>query len=130
MRFVLEMAPQAKIASVQGKQLVFLLRPAPKLEGTSRQAEPAASLDVGAGSGSGLASSSSPKARSVSSLSSGASPSAPSDVHSSSRAMSTEEVLSIFNAMEQARDKLLPEYGIEEWGLSQASLQDVFLNSQ
>lgn len=39
----------------------------------------------------------------------------------------TAEVLSIFNNMEAARGRLLSAYDIEEWGLSQSSLEEVFL---
>jgi len=40
----------------------------------------------------------------------------------------TNEWLGIFNNMEKHRSELLPLYDVEEWGLQQASLEEVFLS--
>ena len=39
----------------------------------------------------------------------------------------TNEILGVFNHMEQHRLALLPSYDIEEWGLTQSSLEEVFM---
>jgi ABC-type glutathione transport system ATPase component len=57
---------------------------------------------------------------SVSVCTDGASSSVVDDSHSM-----TSEVLSVFNVMELHRHALLPSYDIEEWGLTQSSLEEV-----
>lgn len=54
------------------------------------------------------------------------SPSASSTVESDHA--KTTEVLSVFNHMERHRASLLTSFDIEEWGLAQSSLEEVFIN--
>lgn len=58
----------------------------------------------------------------------GASAAAASSSSSSSGDLSkTHEILGIFNQMELHRQRLLPSFDVEEWGLSQSSMEDVFM---
>ena len=52
---------------------------------------------------------------------------AASSSSSSGELSKTHEILGIFNQMELHRQRLLPSYGVEEWGLSQSSMEDVFM---
>ena len=100
-RFIRHMAPHAKLSSVVGKNVQFRLHPDDKAATVA--AVPMAAPADGSTSSS-------------------------SDSAAGPESSKTAEVLGIFNSMEAARGRLLSAYGIEEWGLSQSSLEEVFLS--